>query len=70
MGFAISETFDNLGSGGPNLGFDSDGGDGWSQTLDTTTYENGRYFIAIFAFDSDAIENPIAVANAQVKIQN
>lgn len=70
VGFSINENFDELGNGGPSLGFDSDGTDGWEMVLDTTEYENGTYFVALFAFDNDASSNPLGVANVQVEVRN
>ncbi len=70
VGFAISESFDTLGSGGPNLGFDSDGSDGWNFSFNTTEYENGVYYLALFAFQDDSTSNPIGVTNVQLEIRN
>ena len=70
VGFSISKKFDDLGKGGPNLGIDSDGMDGWGVKLDTSEYENGLYYLAIFAFENDTTSNPLGVANVQVEIRN
>lgn len=70
VGFSINENFDDLGVGGPNLGFDSKKDDGWSIVLDTTKYNNGIYYVAFFVFSTDATSNPVAVANAQVEVKN
>lgn len=35
---------------GPNIGWDSDAGDGWSTELDTTKYANSRYRLYALAF--------------------
>jgi hypothetical protein len=70
VGFSISENFEDLGTGGPNLGFDSSETEGWTKTLDTTKYKNGKYFVALFVFSTDASSNPIGTANVQVEISN
>jgi hypothetical protein len=70
VGFSVSEKFEDLGVGGPNLGFDSDGSDGWGKTLDTSNYENGIYYVALFVFENDASSNPLGAVNKQVEIRN
>jgi hypothetical protein len=70
VGFSINEKFEDLGQGGPNLGFDSDGSDGWEIPLDTTEYENGEYYVAVFVFDNDASSNPLGAGNVKVAIKN
>ena len=56
--------------GGPNLGMDQDGSDGWSYILDTTDYENGIYTIYSMVGESLKAEAPLGIVTAQVVIEN
>ena len=56
---------------GPNLGSDSDGSDGWSYMLDTTTYDNGLHDISGLAFSELTTgAAPLGSATTQVIIKN
>lgn len=70
VGFSISQTVEGLAAEGPNLGFDSEGSDGWEMPLNTTEYDNGVYYVALFVFETDGSSNPLGTANAKVQIEN
>jgi len=70
VGFVLLAQGEEL-IGGPNLGMDGSGNDGWSFILDTTAYSNGVYTlsgIAAIAFEEG--RQPLGVASAQVIIEN
>lgn len=71
VGFAITggSLGNDLKGTGPNLGFDTAVGDGWTKLVDTTQYPNGLYEISSIAF-SDMDSDPLGVATAQVVIEN
>ena len=68
-GFGI-EKQGSTESGGPNLGLDQDGSDGWSYILDTTNYENGVYTAYSMVGESLQAQAPLGIVTAQVVIEN
>ncbi|MEW5896794.1 MAG: hypothetical protein AB1668_03830 [Nanoarchaeota archaeon] len=57
---------------GPNLGYDSDGSDGWSVEFDTNSYPNENYTLGAIAFPADRQSGtpPLGVAQALIEIRN
>lgn len=57
--------------GGPNLGLDMDGSDGWSYILDTTNYDNGVYEVGAVVGESIGEDkDPLGAVTTQIIIQN
>jgi hypothetical protein len=72
--FALLEQGAEMGedTGAPNLGFDTDGSDGWKRILDTANFENGVYTLAgiIGTTLDEESDGPTGAAMAQVIIDN
>ena len=59
-----------LKDSGPNIGIDTNGTDGWTQTLDTTKYENGEYRIFAVGGKNTPGELPTSAVNLDLIIEN
>ncbi len=78
VAFAIQGPgIEDIGKTGPNLGYDTDGSNGWSFELDTVVYPDGAYAIYAFTSPISSLEEadkenapPSGMAEAKVKIQN
>jgi hypothetical protein len=68
VGFLLTENKDDL-AGGTMLGFDSSEKGGWTKTLDTTEYDNGKYYVVILAAE-EVGASPIGSASVRVEIKN
>jgi uncharacterized protein (UPF0333 family) len=71
VGFFITKDEEGfMEEGMPNLGLDRDAADGWSNTFDTTEYDNGKYYINVIVYPEGGEGNPLGVAQVPVEISN